>query len=43
MNPPPCPQCSLENTCRDGDRLVCADCQNDSGSFLLKAESLRKV
>ena len=23
---PSCPQCTLENTYRDGDRFVCADC-----------------
>lgn len=23
---PACPQCTLENTYRDGDRFVCADC-----------------
>lgn len=25
-NPPPCPQCSLENTYVDDTRYVCADC-----------------
>jgi protein PhnA len=26
---PPCPQCSLNNTYPDGDRLVCADCGHE--------------
>jgi uncharacterized Zn ribbon protein len=43
MNPPPSPQCALESTYRDGDRPVCADCRTGSGSFLLKADFLRKV
>lgn len=28
---PACPQCTLENTYRDGDRFVCADCGYEWG------------
>ena len=27
--PPPCPQCTLENTYPDGDNFVCADCGHE--------------